>query len=78
MKFAFDVDGVITEAPGFFSEISKALRKSGHEIHIVSDYDESFKSQRVRDSLNMALNTITLKLLLIRPHIAKWYYLGGG
>ncbi len=49
MKFAFDVDGVITDAPDFFRIICKSLKSSGHEIHIVSDYDEHFRNQRIKE-----------------------------
>ena len=47
MKFVLDVDGVITEAPRLFAVLSRALRASGHEVHIVSDFDEKFRDQRI-------------------------------
>ena len=49
MKFAFDVDGVITEAPRFFAEVTRALRKAGHHIAIVTDFDEHFRSYREQE-----------------------------
>lgn len=49
MKIALDVDGVISEAPRFFAALSRALRAAGHEVHIVSDFDEHFRDHRVRE-----------------------------
>jgi hypothetical protein len=52
LKFAFDVDGVISEMPEFFSAITKALKKAGHQVFIVTDFDEhfrEFREQELRD-----------------------------
>lgn len=49
MNFAFDVDGVITDAPEFFKHICRAIRKDGHKVHIVSGFDENFRKQRLRE-----------------------------
>ncbi|MEP0006917.1 MAG: hypothetical protein ABJ387_10565 [Balneola sp.] len=49
MKFAFDVDGVITDAPNFFKILILSLRNDGHEIHIISDFDEYFRDQRIAE-----------------------------
>ncbi len=46
MKLALDFDGVITEAPSFFATVTHALRAAGHEIYIVTDHDEHYRSQR--------------------------------
>lgn len=46
MKFAFDMDGVITEAPDLFKALTSALRAAGHEIYIVTDFDEHFRTYR--------------------------------
>ncbi len=49
MKIAFDVDGVITEEPEFYSVLSKSLMATGHEIYIISDFDEHFRKQREKE-----------------------------
>lgn len=49
MRIAIDVDGVITEAPAFFAAMTQAMRAAGHEIHIVTDFDEHFRSQREKE-----------------------------
>lgn len=49
MKFAFDVDGVITDAPDFFKAICTSLRRNGHEVHLVTDHDEYFRKQRIKE-----------------------------
>ena len=49
MKIALDVDGVISEAPAFFATLSQALRAAGHEVHIVTDFDEHFRAQRLHE-----------------------------
>ena len=49
MKVAFDVDGVITEAPAFFAALARALRAVGHEVHIISDFDDAFREQRIQE-----------------------------
>ena len=36
MKIALDIDDTISEAPEFFSAFTKAMRTSGHEIHVVT------------------------------------------
>ena len=51
MKIAFDVDGVITENPSFYAAITNALIKDGHQVYIITDFDEHFRKQRV-DELN--------------------------
>lgn len=37
MKIALDFDDTITISPEFFTAFVKAMRKDGHEIHIVTD-----------------------------------------
>jgi uncharacterized HAD superfamily protein len=49
MRIAIDVDDVITEAPEFFAAMTRAMRAAGHEIHIVTDFDERFRSQREKE-----------------------------
>lgn len=49
MKFAFDVDGVITASPLFFSVVIKALMEQGHTIYILTDFDENFRKQREQE-----------------------------
>ena len=49
MIFAFDVDGVITEMPEFYSVLIKSLKAQGHRIIILTNYLESFRVERVRD-----------------------------
>lgn len=49
MKIAFDVDDVITENPGFYAVITQSLLKSGHEVFIITDFDEHFREQRLKE-----------------------------
>ena len=49
MKIAIDVDGVITEAPSLFALLSRVLRAAGHEIHVLSDFDEQFRAYREQE-----------------------------
>ena len=49
MKIAIDVDDVITEAPAFFAAMTQAMKAAGHEIHIVTDFDEHFRQQREKE-----------------------------
>ncbi len=46
MKIAFDVDGVISEAPAFFATLTRALRAAGHEVYVITDHDEYYREQR--------------------------------
>lgn len=36
MNIAVDIDGTITESPGFFKEFMLAMREKGHSIHIIT------------------------------------------
>ena len=49
MKIALDFDGVIDRAPALFAAISKSLRADGHEVHVISDFDETFRRQREKE-----------------------------
>jgi len=49
MKFAFDVDGVITVYPEMFSILTNALVQAGHEVYIMTDYDEYYRAQREQE-----------------------------
>lgn len=49
MKIAFDVDDVITEAPEFYSAITQSLIKNGHEVYIITDFDEHYRSYREKE-----------------------------
>ncbi len=49
MKFAFDVNGVITDALAFFKVTCTSLRKNSHEVHLVTDNDEHFREQRIKE-----------------------------
>ena len=49
MRIAIDVDDVITEAPEFFAAMTQAMKAAGHEIHIVTDFDEHFREQREKE-----------------------------
>lgn len=55
MKFAFDVDGVITETPELYSVITAALKASGHSVYILTDFDEHFRQQRIDDLASMGI-----------------------
>jgi uncharacterized HAD superfamily protein len=46
LKIAFDVDGVITEMPELFAVLTMSLRKAGHSVIILTDFDEHFRSYR--------------------------------
>ena len=45
MKFAFDNDDVITKFPKYFSAITQALSSCKHEIYIITDSCEMYRSQ---------------------------------
>ncbi len=49
MKIAIDVDGVITEAPDFFSVLTRSLKADGHLVFIVTDFDEHFRKDREKE-----------------------------
>ena len=49
MKIAVDIDDTITAAPEFFAAFCKAMRKDGHEIHIVTASHEMLKETRRKD-----------------------------
>lgn len=49
MKIAFDVDDVITEAPGLYAAITSSLMACGHEVYIITDFDEHFRAQREKE-----------------------------
>lgn len=40
MKIALDMDATITEAPAFFSLLSRSFQASGHEVHIITFRDD--------------------------------------
>ena len=46
MNFAFDYDDVISAEPDFFSVITQALKKQGHMIYVLTDFDEYYRKQR--------------------------------
>jgi len=62
MKIAFDVDGVITEMPEFYSVITHALKAQGHSVIILTDFDEYFREQRERElaSYNIAYDQLVI------------------
>lgn len=62
MRFAFDVDGVITEVPELFSAITHALKRAGHYIYILTDFDELWRSEREKE---LALYEIAYDELII-------------
>jgi len=49
MKIALDVDDTISAAPEFFAAFSKAMRRDGHEIHIVTAFDETWRPMREKE-----------------------------
>ncbi len=49
MKIAFDVDDVITDFPDFYAAITESLMKNGHEVYIITDFDEYFRRQREKE-----------------------------
>ncbi len=64
MKFAFDVDGVILEMPEFFAALTAALKSAGHQVFIVTDFDEHFRQYRVDE---LARHQIVYDELVITP-----------
>ncbi len=62
LKLAFDVDGVITEMPEFYSAITHALKAQGHTVIVLTDFDEYFRDQRVRElaSYNIAYDELVI------------------
>lgn len=55
MKFAFDFDGVISEMPELFSTLTIALKSVGHEIFIVTDFDENYRHFRESELAAMSI-----------------------
>lgn len=70
MKFLFDVDGLITESPEFFSAITSALRSAGHTVVIITDFDEHFRGFRENELKEMG---IVYDELVITPHKEKYF-----
>ena len=70
MRFAFDVDGVITEMPELFSVLTSALKASGHEVLIVTDFDETFRKYREDELQKLG---IVYDELIITPHKEKLF-----
>jgi hypothetical protein len=62
MKIALHVDGVIIEAPGFFSALSAALREAGHEVPVLSDHDELLREERERELAEMGIEYDSLMI----------------
>jgi uncharacterized HAD superfamily protein len=62
MRIAIDVDDVITEAPEFFAAMTQAMKTAGHEIHIVTDFDEHFREQREKElaAYGIAYDTLVI------------------
>lgn len=65
MRFAFDVDGVITEMPDLFRVLTSALKSAGHEVLIVTDFDETFRKFRENELKDLG---IVYDELIITPH----------
>ncbi|NCC04178.1 MAG: hypothetical protein EOM37_09085 [Proteobacteria bacterium] len=68
MRFAFDVDGVISEMPELFAALTSALKLAGHEILIVTDFDESFRKFREEELTSLG---IVYDELIITPQKEK-------
>ena len=49
MKIGIDIDGTITAAPPLFSVLTRALRKEGHEVVIVTFRDKGYRPETVED-----------------------------
>jgi uncharacterized HAD superfamily protein len=45
MKIGIDIDGTITAAPPLFSVLTRALRKEGHEVVIVTFRDKGHRKE---------------------------------
>lgn len=50
MNIGIDIDGTITSAPEFFSVLSRAFRRAGHKVYIIT-YREPMAVQATRDEL---------------------------
>jgi hypothetical protein len=70
MKFAFDVDGVISEMPELFRALTIALKAAGHEIIILTDFDEHFRSHCENE---LALMGIAYDKLVITPNKQAYF-----
>lgn len=55
MRFSFDVDGLILEMPALFSVLTSALKQAGHEIFIVTDFDESYRAYREKELAELGI-----------------------
>jgi hypothetical protein len=49
MKIAIDLDNTITEFPKFFSLFSRAIRKEGCQVHIVTNREEGTEKDVVQE-----------------------------
>ena len=50
MKVALDIDGTISEHPGFFAALSSALRAAGHQVLILT-YRDPARAEATRSQL---------------------------
>lgn len=78
MKLGYDVDGVITDAPEYYSILFKALRKDGHKVILITDYDKHFRSQRIKElkSLDIDYDELVItadKLGYCQENQIKWF-----
>jgi len=50
MKVGLDIHGVIDLYPHLFARLSKAMRREGHEIHIITGQEWDKVERKVRDA----------------------------
>jgi uncharacterized HAD superfamily protein len=79
MRFAFDVDGVITEMPELFSALTVALKAAGHYVYILTDFDEHFREQRLKElaKYNIAFDEMIItsqKEQFVRDHAIDYAF----
>lgn len=55
MRFAFDVDGMILDMPDFFRVMISSLKAQGHEIFIVTDFDERYRAYREKELADLGI-----------------------
>lgn len=74
MKFLFDVDGLVTENPAFFSALTIALKSAGHTVIIITDFDEHYRGYREKELKDMG---VVYDELIITPNKEKYFMENG-
>lgn len=72
MKIGLDLDFTITELPEFFSILSTALMKAGHEVFIITYRDEELKPVTISQLTKMHIRYTKLFMPEGDVDMAKW------